>query len=73
MIFISSSGVRLYRQLGAAQKEQAQQLAHLKERVATLTFQKEALLSDPMYLEYGVRTQWEMVKPGETVLWYQDL
>ena len=73
LIIWDQGGVRLSHQLLTLKSTQQQQLDKLYEDNHQLLFKHKMLHGDDEYLDWEARSHWELVKPGEEVIWYHQL
>lgn len=73
LIVWDHGGIRLSRQLLALRSTQQQQLDKLYDENHQLIFKHKMLHEDEQYLDWEARSHWELVKPGEQVIWYHQL
>ena len=73
LIVWEQGGIRLSRQLLVLKSAQQQQLDKLHDENHQLMFKYKMLHEDEQYLDWEARSHWELVKPGEQVIWYHQL
>ena len=72
-IMIAPGGIRLYKQLVVLKSEEANKLASTQQQIHSLQHRTRLLQEDKQYQSYEARVVWELVKPGEQLVWYRDL
>ena len=72
-IMIAPGGIRLYKQLAMLKSEEGRKLASTQQQILGLQHKTQLLQEDKQYQAYEARVIWELVKPGEQVVWYRDL
>jgi cell division protein FtsB len=72
-IMIAPGGIRLYKQLAMLKSEEGRKLASTQQQILGLQHKTQLLQEDKQYQAYEARVVWELVKPGEQVVWYRDL
>jgi cell division protein FtsB len=70
---IAPGGIRLYKQLAMLKSEEGRKLASTQQQILGLQHKTQLLQEDKQYQAYEARVVWELVKPGEQVVWYRDL
>jgi cell division protein FtsB len=69
----TSNGFRLYRQLQTLENNQRMKLDKLTFGISELRNKQYLLQNDEIFLEGEARMLWGMVKPKETLVWYENM
>ena len=73
VIMIAPGGIRLYKQLAVLRSEEGRKLSNTQQQIQGLQHKTQLLQEDKQYQAYEARVVWELVKPGEQVVWYRYL
>lgn len=73
IIMLSPGGVRLYKQLDMLKSEEALKLENTQLQIQDLQKKTQLLQEDKQYQAYEARVIWDLVKPGEDIIWYHQM
>ncbi len=72
-VLVSPSGLRLYKQLSVLKSEEEHKLINMGSQIEDLQHKTTLLTQDKQYQEHEARVVWELVKPGEQIMWYHQM
>lgn len=72
VLLFSPGGIRLFNQLNQLQAVESQKLSSTQGQIQALLTKTDLLRHDKQYQGQEARVVWELIQPGEQVVWYQQ-